>query len=435
VVAVSLGEAELLADWNHDARMSMGIGTLLLFLAIALLMLLYRQMDIRQAAEQALIRSQRLESLGQLTGGVAHDFNNLLTVVLGNVSLLRTAPGASLAAEESLNEIERAGKRAAGLTRQLLAFARRQPLLPRVVDLSASVPAAEQMLRRVVGEGAQLRVTPFAEPCLANVDPVQIETALLNLCMNARDAMPRGGTIIIETGKAYLDEHYTRDDDVTPGRYVFIAVSDTGSGISPEHMPRLFEPFFTTKPPGQGTGLGLSMVYGFVKQSGGHVKVYSEVGRGTSVKMYFPETTGIPAVSTPAPTEDPRGTGEVILLVEDEPLVRALGVRLLRRLGYTVLEAKDGASALAMVQDDTRVDLLLTDVMLPGQLTGPRIAEELAKRRPEIRVLFASGYSQEMIQLGATDGGSVHFLSKPYDRARLARAVREALEGEKPAGR
>ena len=435
VVAVSLGEAELLADWNHDARMSLGIAVLLVLLAIGLLMMLFRQMDIRHSAEQALIRSQRLESLGQLTGGVAHDFNNLLTVVLGNVSLLKGSTGAgSIANDESLNEIERAGRRAADLTRQLLAFARRQPLLPRVVDLSESITSAELMLRRVVGERAEVRVAPSPEPCLANVDPVQIETALLNLSINSRDAMPAGGSMLIETGKAQLDrDSALNDDEVSPGPYVFIAVSDTGCGIPPEHMPRLFEPFFTTKPPGQGTGLGLSMVYGFVKQSGGHVKVYSELGRGTSVKMYFPESTGVPAISTPAPKDDPRGAGEVILFVEDEALVRSLGARLLRRLGYTVIEAKDGATALGMVKDDTRIDLLLTDVMLPGELTGPRIAEELAKRRPDIRVLFASGYSQEMIKLGA--GGSVHFLSKPYDRTRLATAVREALGERNPATR
>ena len=410
--------------------MSLAVGALLVLLAAAFLMVLYRQMDIRQSAEEALIRSQRLESLGQLTGGVAHDFNNLLTVILGNVSLVKAGGSSAAMNDESLGEIERAAGRAADLTRQLLAFARRQPLLPRVVDLSASVAAAENMLRRVVGDSATFRIVPSAEPCLANVDPVQIETALLNLCMNARDAMPRGGTLVVETGRAILDQDYARTaGDVTPGRYAMIAVSDTGMGISAEHLPRLFEPFFTTKGPGQGTGLGLSMVYGFVKQSGGHVKVYSEVGRGTAVKMYFPEATGTPAVATPVPEDDPRGNGEVVLLVEDEPLVRALGARLLRRLGYTVLEAKDGDAALAMVQPNTRVDLLLTDVMLPGQLTGPRIAEELVRRRPDLRVLFASGYSQEMIELGAHGGDSVRFLSKPYDRRKLAQAVHEALRG------
>jgi signal transduction histidine kinase/ActR/RegA family two-component response regulator len=437
IVAVSLSEDELLADWIHDARMSIGIGTLLLLLAIALVVLLYRQMDVRHSAEQALIRSQRLESLGQLTGGVAHDFNNLLTVVLGNVSLMKTSlEGTPLASDDSLNEIERAARRAADLTRQLLAFARRQPLLPRVVDLSESIVSAEPMLRRVVGEGARFRVARATEPCLANVDPVQIETALLNLCMNARDAMTPGGTLIVETGKAHLDEDYARNDgDVTPGRYVFIAVSDTGTGIPADHLPRLFEPFFTTKAPGKGTGLGLSMVYGFVKQSGGHVKVYSEVGRGTSVKMYFPETTGTPAVTTPAPDEDPRGNGEVVLLVEDEPLVRALGARMLHRLGYLVLEAEDGEKALAIAASDRTIDLLFTDVMLPGQLTGPVIAREVVTRRPDIRVLFASGYSREMIELGAQNGMSVQFLSKPYDRAKLAKAVREALREARPAAR
>jgi signal transduction histidine kinase/CheY-like chemotaxis protein len=437
IVAVSLGENELLAAWNHDARMSLAVGALLVVLSVAFLLLLYRQIDVRHTAEQALIRAQRLESLGQLTGGVAHDFNNLLTVILGNVSLIKTSPGAAaLGTDDSLGEIERAGSRAADLTRQLLAFARRQPLLPRIVDLAESVTSAQSMLRRVVGDVADFRIVAASEPCLANVDPVQIETALLNLCINSRDAMPRGGTLVIETGKAVLDEDYARvDGDVTPGRYSFISVSDTGAGILPEHLPRLFEPFFTTKGPGKGTGLGLSMVYGFVKQSGGHVKVYSEVGRGTSVKMYFPEATGTPAIATPIPAHDPRGNGEIVLVVEDEPLVRALAARLLRRLGYTVLEAKDGDSALALVKPDTRVDLLLTDVMLPGQLTGPRIAEELVKRRPGLPVVFASGYSQEMIDLGARGGDSVRFLSKPYDRRKLAQAVHEALRGVRPGTR
>jgi len=430
IVAVSLSERELLADWNRDTATSLAFGLALLVAVVALLLALYRQMDVRHSAEQALVRAQRLESLGQLTGGVAHDFNNLLTVILGNVSLLKTASGRGALAsqDDSLGEIERAGRRAADLTRQLLAFARRQPLLPRVIDLANSVTGAEVMLRRVAGESTTLRIVPASSPCLANVDPVQIETALLNLCMNARDAMPNGGTIIIESGKATLDENYARTaEDVTPGRYSFIAVSDSGTGIPAEHISRLFEPFFTTKAPGKGTGLGLSMVYGFVKQSGGHVKVYSEVGRGTSVKLYFPEASGVPAVATPVPAEDPRGNGEVVLLVEDEPLVRSLAVRLLRRLGYTVLEAKDGPSALALAQPDTRIDLLLTDVMLPGELSGPGIAEELTRRRPDLRVVFASGYSREMIELGAHGGPSVRFLSKPYDRRALAQAVHEAL--------
>jgi nitrogen-specific signal transduction histidine kinase/ActR/RegA family two-component response regulator len=393
-------------------------------------MLLYRQMDVRHAAEQALIRSQRLESLGQLTGGVAHDFNNLLTVVLGNVSLLKTvtAQGALVAQDESLGEIERAAKRAADLTRQLLAFARRQPLLPRVIDLATAIESAEPMLRRVLGDENTLELVTTKGEALANVDPVQIETTLLNLCINARDAMPNGGKLVIETGKATLDAQYARTvSDVAPGRYSVITVSDTGSGIPAEHLPRVFEPFFTTKRPGKGTGLGLSMVYGFVKQSGGHIKVSSEVGRGTSVRIYFPESTGTPAVSTPAPGDVPRGQGEVVLLVEDEPVVLGLAARLLTQLGYSVLEAKDGQAALALVKPDTRLDLLLTDVVLPGELSGPRIAEELRRMRPGLPVLFASGYSQEIIALGAQGGEDVRFLAKPYDRRKLAQAVHEAL--------
>ena len=438
IVAVSLSEPELLTEWNYDAVTSVSVGVFMIVATTAFLLLLYRQMDVRQAAEQALIRSQRLESLGQLTGGVAHDFNNLLTVVLGNVSLLKTvtAQGGLVSQDESLGEIERAARRAAGLTRQLLAFARRQPLLPRVVDLGVAIETVEPMLRRVMGDGTTLKLVTTKGECLANVDPVQIETTLLNLCINARDAMPGGGTLVIETGKATLDEHYTRTtEDVTPGRYSLVTVSDTGAGIPAEHIPRLFEPFFTTKGPGNGTGLGLSMVYGFVKQSGGHIRVYSEVGRGTSVKLYFPEATGTPALATPISDHDPRGNGEVILVVEDEPLVRGLAVRLLRRLGYTVLEAKDGQTALSVVRPETHVDLLLTDVMLPGELTGPRLAEEMRRLRPDLRVLFASGYSREIIELGAQGGTDIHFLAKPYDRGKLAQAVRDTLASSPEAPR
>ena len=438
IVGVSLSERELIADWRRDALTSLGVAVVALVTVTTLLLLLFRQMDVRHSAEQALIRAQRLESLGQLTGGVAHDFNNLLTVVLGNVSLLRTMAGNApiTAQDESLAEIERAGRRAADLTRQLLAFARRQPLMPRVVDLTAAVASAEPMLRRVVGDRAALHIRSDSGACLANVDPVQIETALMNLCVNARDAMPTGGTIIIETSQATLDEHYTRAaGDLVPGRYSVIVVNDSGGGILPEHLPRVFEPFFTTKPPGSGTGLGLSMVYGFVKQSGGHVKVYSEVGRGTSVKMYFPEATGIPAVATPAPDEEPRGHGEVVLVVEDEPLVRALAARLLRRLGYTVLEAKDGPAAIALGESDAKIDLLLTDVILPGDVTGARVAEALVQRRPRLPVVFASGYSREMIDLGAHGGASLRFLPKPYDRRSLAVAVRDALQNRPVAAR
>ena len=429
-IAVSLSEPELLGNWSRDVSRSLTAGVFLLVAVAAFLMLLYRQMDERHAAEQALIRSQRLESLGQLTGGVAHDFNNLLTVVLGNVSLLKTvtAQGAPVSQDESLGEIERAAKRAADLTRQLLAFARRQPLLPRVIDLATAIESAEPMLRRVLGDGNRLELVTTKGEALANVDPVQIETTLLNLCINARDAMPNGGTLVIETGKATLDAQYTRTaGDVAPGRYSVITVSDTGSGIPAEHLPRVFEPFFTTKGPGKGTGLGLSMVYGFVRQSGGHVRVSSEVGRGTSVRIYFPEAMGTPAVSTPAPGDPPLGQGEVVLLVEDEPVVLGLAERLLRQLGYSVLQAKDGQTALALVKPDTRLDLLLTDVVLPGELSGPRLAEAVRRIRPGLPVLFASGYSQEIIELGAHGGEEVRFLAKPYDRRKLAQAVHEAL--------
>ena len=434
IVAVSLGERELLTEWRRNAVASLVVALVAVAILGGFLLFLFHQMDVRERVEQALARSQRLESLGQLTGGVAHDFNNLLTVILGNVSLLKTAPtssGSAIAGDESLVEIERAAGRAADLTRQLLAFARRQPLLPRVVDLSAIVEGASSMLRRVVGEPVKLRIVAAKEPCLANIDPVQGETALLNLCINARDAMPGGGALVIETGLATLDGHYAREaPDVTPGRYSLVTVSDNGVGIRAEHLPRLFEPFFTTKGPGRGTGLGLSMVYGFVKQSGGHIRVYSEVGRGTTVKVYFPQAPG-PAteVASSRDVVEHRGNGEVVLLVEDDPLVRKLATRLLRRLGYTVVDANDGESALSLASGAAKVDLLLTDVMLPGDLSGPRLATELTRLRPGLPVLFASGYSQEIVELGAHAGASLRFLSKPYDRRQLAQAVHDAIRG------
>ena len=432
IVAVSRSEAELLREWRRDATMSLVVGLVIAAGLAAFLGLLFHQMDVRARAEQALVRSQRLESLGQLTGGVAHDFNNLLTVILGNASLLRTAgtAGGSRGADDSLAEIERAAGRAADLTRQLLAFARRQPLVPRVIDLSAVVAAVSSMLRRVVGDTVTLKTVAPSHACLANVDPVQVETALLNLCLNARDAMSGGGTVIIETSSAVLDDHDAREaPDVVPGRYSLITVSDTGAGIHPDHLPRLFEPFFTTRAPGKGTGLGLSMVYGFVKQSGGHVRVYSEIGRGTAVKLYFPEATGdvTAEVTLPPPRDAPRGNGEVVLLVEDDAQVRELAVRLLRRLGYGVLEATDAQRALAVARSASRVDLLLTDVMLPGPLSGTQLAAEVTRERPGLPVLYASGYSSETIQLGTEAGAARRFLAKPYDRQRLASAVHEAL--------
>jgi signal transduction histidine kinase/ActR/RegA family two-component response regulator len=438
VVAVSLSEAEILSEWRREVMVSAGALALLGLTLMATLLLLLRQIDARTAAEQALSRAQRLESIGQLTGGVAHDFNNILTVILGNADLLKDgeADPASEEAAQEIDQIEQAARRGAELTRRLLAFARRQPLQPRIVDLNELVGQLQPMLARLLGEDVTLKINLGSAPCLADVDPIQVETALMNLCVNARDAMPQGGLLIVESGMTEFDESYARTNpDVAPGRYVMISVNDTGVGIPPENIARVIEPFFTTKAPGKGTGLGLSMVYGFVKQSGGHLKLYSEVGRGTAVKVYFPEAAGTVAARTEEAAVEERGAGEIILLVEDNDGVRRLAARLLGDLGYRVIAAADGPAALALARDQPRIDLLLTDAVLPEGMTGRQVAEELARQRPGVPVLYTSGYSQEIAEhRGQVDPG-FRLLSKPFDRGQLAKAVRAALQRGRPEAR
>jgi CheY-like chemotaxis protein len=340
--------------------------------------------------------------------------------------------GLAVPDDSSVDEIDRAARRAADLTRQLLAFARRQPLAPRVLDLSAIAHGMGTMLERVLGEEISLRFDLARQPCLASVDQSQIEVAVLNLCLNARDAMPRGGVLLIETSSVTLDEEYTRDEeDLTPGRYSVIAVTDTGTGIAPEHLQHVFEPFYTTKPPGAGTGLGLSMVYGFVKQSGGHVKVYSELGHGTSVKMFFPEVVGTADVPmAPVPPADVAGSGEVILLVEDEDGVRRLASRILEGLGYRVIDVPDAPAALEAARREKRLDLLLTDVVLPKGMSGRDLARELGRERPDLPVLYASGYSMEMVRHREQSEEPMRLINKPFDRYALAKAVREAIDAD-----
>jgi signal transduction histidine kinase/ActR/RegA family two-component response regulator len=423
-VAVSLSEPELLAPWWREVELSMAAFVFLALVLAGALALLFRQMDTRQAAEAALARGQRLALLGQFTGGVAHDFNNLLTVILGNTSLLKMEGGGT----EAVVQIEQAALRAADLTRNLLAFARRQPLHPALEDLNRLVESVRPMLRRLLGEDVALTVRLTEVPCLAVVDATQLETALVNLCVNARDAMRQGGLLVIETSRTELTPEYARQqEEVAPGPYSVVAVSDTGEGIVPENLTRVFDPFFTTKEVGKGTGLGLSMVYGFVKQSGGHVKAYSEPGHGATFKLYFPAATG--RVVEPAPPADAaeRGDGEVILLVEDEPPVRSLARRLLEDLGYTVRAAHDGQSALALARTLPRIDLLLTDVMLPGGMSGRDVAETLLQERPGTPVVYTSGYSEEILSHRAHVGPDPRLVSKPYDRQQLAAAVRAGL--------
>jgi signal transduction histidine kinase/ActR/RegA family two-component response regulator len=392
----------------------------------------HQRADIAELNER-LRQSQRLEAIGQLTGGVAHDFNNLLTVVLGNAELLVEQYEDSTS-REMASMIAAAALRGAELTQRLLAFARKQALDPKVVDLDQLVAGVDAMLRRTLGEHIEIKLIRGASLWPALVDQGQLENALLNLCVNARDAMPRGGRLTIETENALLDTEYADGQlDVAPGAYVLLAVSDTGEGIAPENLKRVFEPFFTTKETGKGTGLGLAMVYGFVKQSAGHVAIYSEPGQGTTVKIFLPRA----AVAGEAPVvpaaEQPIGGGhESILLVEDDDGVRRQAHAQLRSLGYRVIEATDAPSALALIEQHEDLDLLFTDVVMPGGMNGRALADAAHLLRPGLRVLFTSGYTESaIVHHGRLDPGAL-LLSKPYRRGQLDRAVRDALASPPP---
>jgi PAS domain S-box-containing protein len=389
----------------------------------------------RKAAERQLQQAQKMDAIGQLTGGVAHDFNNLLTVILSNADSLAEA----LAGDDDLHglaEMTRmAAERGAELTNSLLAFARRQALEPRSVDVNRLVVGMDSLMRRSLGEEIEIELVQGAGLWQATVDPVQLETALLNLALNARDAMTQGGRLTIETGNSHIDAGYSEaNDEVTPGQYVLLCVSDTGTGMNPDVIACAFDPFFSTKEVGKGTGLGLSMVYGFVKQSGGHIKIYSEVGHGTAFKIYLPRSVEAEAAIEPqrARKSDPTGT-ETILAVEDDDLVRAHAERVLRTLGYNVLIASNGPQALSVLQSDTQIDLLFTDVVMPGGLGGRQLAEKALVLRPALKVLFTSGYTENaIVHHGRLDPG-VHLLRKPYRKAELALKLRQLLGPEPSA--
>ncbi|MCC6316361.1 MAG: response regulator [Gemmatimonadaceae bacterium] len=434
VVAVSLSEREVLAWVDRDGRVSAVILGFLTLVAAASLLAAFRLQDRRVAMQLAAQRSQHLEVLGRLTGGVAHDFNNLLAVILGYASLVRIDPRSPTFTEdkEAIDEIRAAATRASDLTKQLLAFARRQPLQPRRIAVSDVLRQMEPLLQRTVGEDVVLRLN-LRDAGATKIDPVQFDTAILNLVVNARHAMPRGGLLVIESGRLHLDEHYARaNPDARAGDFSYVSVADTGTGIPADVLPHVFEPFFTTRPANEGTGLGLAMVYGFVRQSGGHARVYSEVGQGTTVKLYFPLTTDDATEEHPIrATDAPRGHGEVILLAEDDRALRAGATRMLESLGYHVVAAADGPEAMARAHAEPRIDLLFTDVVLPGPFSGLELAAELRTRRPELPALFTSGYSLDIIQ-HRTAATSLHLLSKPYDHTALAHAVRSALERSNP---
>ncbi len=378
--------------------------------------------------EQALQQSQKMETIGKLTGGVAHDFNNLLQVIAGNLQLLGTDVAANPRAQRRVDNAMGGVLRGAKLASQLLAFGRRQALEPKVVRIGRNIAAMDDMLRRALGEEIELETVIQAGLWNAFVDISQVENAVLNLCINARDAMDGVGKLTVEVGNAKLDDDYARaQPDVTPGQYVMIAVSDTGSGMPPEVLAQAFEPFFSTKPEGKGTGLGLSMVYGFAKQSGGHVKIYSEVGFGTTVKMYLPRSLEAEDALDPVDLREPTGGTETILVAEDDEGVRETVVELLGELGYRVLKAPDAASALAIVTSGIPIDLLFTDVVMPGPLRSPDLARKAREAIPNLAVLFTSGYTENAIVHGGRLDPGVELLGKPYTRAALASKIRHVL--------
>jgi signal transduction histidine kinase/ActR/RegA family two-component response regulator len=389
---------------------------------------LAQQMEANQRLQDQLQQAVKMKAIGQLTGGVAHDFNNLLTVILGNAETLvdQLQDNARLRVLAELTQ--RAAERGAELTHRMLAFARQQALEPRATDANKLVAGMDAMLRRTLGEDQEIEIVQRAGLWPAMVDPSQLESALLNLAINARDAMPNGGRLTIETANAHVDEDYAAvHDEVTPGQYTLISVSDTGCGMSRETMARAFEPFYSTKGVGKGTGLGLSMVYGFAKQSGGHVKLYSEVGSGTTVKLYLPRADAT-AVESAAAVDEERGGSETVLVAEDDEMMRGHVTRILRDLGYNVIVSSNGPEALAIIDSGVAFDVLLTDIVMPGGMSGRALADAAARRRPGLKVLYMSGYSENaIIHHGRLDPG-VHLLRKPYRRRELATKLRRVLE-------
>jgi signal transduction histidine kinase len=381
--------------------------------------------------EDQLVQAQKMEAIGQLAGGVAHDFNNLLTVIMSYSSMLLTDMGTESTVRGDIQEISNAAERAAALTRQLLAFSRKQVLQLRAVNLNEVVTDVQKMLHRLIGEDVSLVTNLDPDLALINADPGQLEQVLINLAVNARDAMPGGGALTITTDNVSLtEEHSERHLGAMPGKYVMLAVTDTGSGMTREVQQRLFEPFYTTKGPGKGTGLGLATVHGIVKQSGGDVYVYSELGHGTTFKVYFPRLTNVSdAVMTTAEHRAiaPRGSETLLFAEDDEPL-RALGARVLTALGYNVLVARTGAEALKIVAEyKGTIDLVATDVVMP-EMNGSQLVEKVLEARPDIRVLFMSGYTDDEVMRRGVIDGQTAFLQKPFTPDLLAHKVREVLD-------
>jgi PAS domain S-box-containing protein len=386
----------------------------------------------RKRTEEQLAQAQKMEAVGQLSGGLAHDFNNLLTVVVGNAETLSIALKARPDLKQAADMIATAGERGAELTRRLLAFSRRQMLQPSQINCNRLIDSMQRMLWRTLREDIEIRIAMAPDLWPAFADPGQLESAILNLAINARDAMPNGGGLTISTANVAVDEHYRdRNPEVMPGNYILIAVTDTGEGMPPEVLSRAFEPFFTTKEVGKGSGLGLSMVYGFMKQSNGHVSIYSEVGLGTTVRLYLPAHSTMPADLTVgragAEGEPPRGT-ESVLVTEDDPFVRAYVVSALEELGYRVIAAEDAREALTQLTQDAEIDVLFTDIVMPGGMNGWELAERAQQIRPGLKLMFTSGYALETLVARGRIHPDTAILNKPYRRPELARRLREVLD-------
>ena len=392
----------------------------------------------RELAEAKVRQYEKMQAIGELTGGIAHDFNNMLAIVIGSLDLAKRRLTADpVRAEACIDNAAEGAQRAAQLTARLLAFSRQQPLAPRTLDVNKLVGGMSELLRRTLGEDMRVETVLSGGLWRARADPAQLENAILNLCVNARDAMPGGGRMTIETSNAYLDDDYAVDNiDVEPGQYVLISVTDTGTGMPQEVVERVFEPFYTTKGVGRGTGLGLSQVHGFIKQSKGHAKIYSEPGVGTTVKLYLPRDLSreqVLEIQARPVGELPRSRGEeTVLVVEDEERVRHLSVDALRELGYLVVQASDAAQALTVLTLQPRVDLLFTDVVMPD-MSGRRLADKAHERWPDLPVLYTTGYTRNAIVHNGMLDADVAFLPKPFTIEQLARKVRQVLDEARTA--
>ena len=387
-----------------------------------------------ERSQQALFQAQKMEAVGQLTGGLAHDFNNLLTGITGSLDLMsaRLAQGRIGELERYITAAQGAASRAASLTHRLLAFSRQQTLEPKAVNANKLVSGMDELVRRTVGPSSITLETVLAAGLWTSLcDPNQLESAILNLCINARDAMPDGGRITVETANTWVDHTSPREPDMPPGQYVAVSVSDSGGGMTPDVLARAFDPFFTTKAAGKGTGLGLSMIYGFAKQSGGQVRLYSEVGQGTTAKIYLPRHRGKAesddAIVLPKPL--PRsGAGETVLVVDDEPTIRMLIGDTLAELGYQAIEAADAASALKVLESDAGIDLLISDVGLPGGTNGKQMADIARTKRPKLKVLFVTGYAENAAISSGDLAPGMHVMSKPFPMDKLASRIRSIME-------